>query len=329
LGIAGGLVFLVGGSIAFASQTLPKASPETAARAPAPPPLTVLPPVAGVTRQDTIELTAVAPQNLRHDQAYEVRIFVNGQPVGRLDLPGVDQFALTAVPLVEGANTIQTTLVGEGGESARSTPLVVTRDDVAPTIKIVEPTAAVYTNDVTLVGKTEPGANIEITDDAGRSLDSSIGQDGRFSADVTLEMGRNGLILHSADPAGNTSTLHATIERASSSASIELSVTTSAVYVADLPADVGLSVMIRDELGHPIDDQQVIFGVSPPDRATTTFSATTVNGRATFSGMTIDPGEATGAWLVTAFATLPSGIELRDSASFSLLAGAEKSPGRH
>src|SRR3954447_15010737 len=322
LGIAAGLLLLVGGSIAFASQTLPKASPETVARAPVPPPLTILPPVTAVTRQDKIELTAVAPQNLRHDQAYEARIFVSGEPVGRMDLPDDDQFALSPVPLAEGANTIQTTLVGEGGESARSTPLVMTRDDVPPTIKIVEPTTAVYTDDVTLVGKTEPGADIEITDDAGRSIDSSIGQDGRFSADVALGMGRNGLILHSSDAAGNTTTIHAAIERASSSASIELSVTPNTVYVPDLPKNVGLSVMIRDELGRPVDDQQVIFGVSPPDRATTTYTATTMNGRATFSGLTIGPGEGPGAWLVTAFATLPSGIELRDNASFSLQANA-------
>ena len=90
----------------------------------------------------------------------------------------------------------------------------------------------------------------------------------------------------------------------------------------------GLGADVRDELGRPVDDAQVVFGVSPPDRATTTYTATTVNGRATLGGFTVNPGDATGPWLVTALATLPSGIELRDSTSFSLLSGAERSPGR-
>src|SRR3954451_25068481 len=105
VGIAGALVLLVGGSIAFASQTLPKGSTDVAVGPPPPPPLTVLPPAAALTRTDSVDLTAVAPQNLRPDQKYEVRIFVNGDPIGRMGLPNRDQFALKDVPLTEGVNS--------------------------------------------------------------------------------------------------------------------------------------------------------------------------------------------------------------------------------
>src|SRR4051794_1202124 len=289
VGIAGALLLLVGGSIAFASQTLPRGDTVVPVGAPAPPPLTILPPTLSVTRDNSVDLTAVAPQNLRPDQSYEVRIFANGQPVGRMDLPHRDQFTLTNVPLDEGLNSIQTTLVGDGGESVRSAAVAVTRDDVTPTIEIVEPKAAVYTSDVTLVGKTEPGAEVEITDGSGRPIESSTRPDGRFAADLALDAGGNELILRSTDAAGNKTTSDVTIERASSAASIELTVTPTVVYAADLPATVELGVTIRDEHGQPVDGQPIIFGISPPDRATTTYTATTVRGRATYSDLTISP----------------------------------------
>src|SRR3954447_23587287 len=57
VGIAGALLLLVGGSIAFASQTLPKGN-DVVFGAPAPPPLTVLPPSPDVTRASSVDLMA-------------------------------------------------------------------------------------------------------------------------------------------------------------------------------------------------------------------------------------------------------------------------------
>jgi len=120
------------------------------------------------------------------------------------------------------------------------------------------------------------------------------------------------------------------VVRASSAAIIDLIVAPTVVYSANLPATVELTAVVRDELGRPAaDGTSVVFGVSPPDRATTTYSATTVNGRARVTNLTIDPTDATGPWLVTGLATLPSGTELRADTSFSLLEGAPKSPGPH
>ncbi len=324
-------MLLVGGSIAFASQSLNHQDPGTTdVGAPAPPPLTLLPPTTAITRSDSVDLTAVAPANLRNDQQYQVRVFVNDKPVGRMDLPDQDQFKVSNVPLAEGANSIRVTLVGDGGESAPSTPVSVTRDDVLPQIKILEPTGRVFTETDTLLGTTEAGADMAITDGSGHAIESSVSASGRFSADLTLHVGDNELTLRSTDPAGNHATEHVTIVRASSSASIDLTVTPTDVYSADLPATMDLSVVVRDELGRAVaDGTAVVFGVSPPDSATTTYNATTTNGRARFNGLTMDPGDATGPWLVTALVTLPSGIELRDDASFNLVDGAPKSPGPH
>ena len=77
------------------------------------------------------------------------------------------------------------------------------------------------------------------------------------------------------------------------------------------------------------DGTQVTFGISPPERETTTYRVVTTGGRARFTDLTLQADELPGTWLVTALATLPSGIELRADASFNLLAGAPKSPGQH
>jgi Bacterial Ig domain len=329
--LAAALVLLIGGSIAFASQGLNHAGPSPSpVGAPPPPALTLLQPASTVTRASSIDLTAIAPANLRNDQQYQVRVFVNDTPVSRMDLPNDGQFTVSGVPLSEGDNSVRVTLVGTGGESVPSSAVIVTRDDTAPKITILDPTGRVYTDTDTLLGTTEPGADMQITDDSGHVIASSVAANGRFSADLTLQVGDNNLTLRSTDPAGNHATTRVTVVRASSAASIDLTVTPTEVYSADLPAPIDLTVAVRDELGRPVvDGTEVVFGVSPPDQATTTYSATTVNGRAHYTGLTIDPVDAVGPWLITALVTLPSGIELRDNSSFSLVAGAQKSPGQH
>lgn len=326
------MVLLVGGSIAFASQSIQRGSQPSQADPgpPAPPPLTVLPPTNSVTRADTIDLSAMAPPNLRSDQHYSVRIFVNGQQTPRMDLPEQQPFTLRNVPLAEGLNSIWTTLVGAGGESVQSATTTVTRDDIAPAIKVLEPTQTVYTDMETLIGTTEPGADFQITDGAGHQIESSINGDGQFSATLTLHVGDNNVTLQSTDVAGNHASTTYTVVRGSSLANIDLTVTPTDVYSANLPSTIDLSVDARDELGRPVaDGTSVIFGISPPNRETTTYTATISNGRARFNGVTLEAGDPAGSWLATALVTLPSGIELRADASFNLRTGAPKSPGPH
>lgn len=325
------LVLLAGGSIAFASQTLDhgRGTDIVVATAPPPPPPTLLAPSVDITRADTIDVTALAPTNLRRDQHYVVRVYVNDAQIRDVDLPDQEQFTIQNVPLDEGANSIRVSLVGDGGEGTQSAPVAITRDDIAPDIRVIQPSDKVYTESETLVGKTEPGADISVTDGGGHDLEASLQPDGRFSVDLLLAIGNNWLTLRSTDAAGNKSTSRVTIVRAPSAASLDLVVTPTDLFTADLPATVELTVNVHDELGRPVDGAEVTFSVSPPDRETTTYHATTANGRARLTNLTIDPGDATGPWLVTALAVLPSGTELRGDGSFSLQEGAPRSPGQH
>ena len=94
--------------------------------------------------------------------------------------------------------------------------------------------------------------------------------------------------------------------RGSSLANIVLTVTPSDLYAASLPTTIDLSVDARDA-GRPVaDGTGVIFGISPPNRETTTYTATITNGHARFDGVTLQPGDTAGSWLATALVTLPS-----------------------
>ena len=109
--------------------------------------------------------------------------------------------------------------------ASNQTATTVTRDDIAPAIKVLEPTQTVYTDNETLIGTTEPGADIKITDGAGHEIESSINGDGRFSATLTLHGGDNNLTLQSTDIAGNHASTTYTVVRGSSLANIVLTVT--------------------------------------------------------------------------------------------------------
>lgn len=331
IGAAAALLLLAGGSIAFAGQSLDRGRAADAANvaAPVPPPPTLLAPHANVTRVDHIDVTALQPRNLRRDQRYSVRIYVNGERVRELALPAQSQFTIQTVPLVEGDNLIRASLVGTSGEGAQSAPIAMALDDVAPGIKILGPTTTVYAGSATLLGKTEPRADIDVKDGDGHDLRATVQSDGRFSAGLSLAIGDNVLTLRSTDIAGNTTTTRAIVVRAASAAGLDLTVSPPEIFSAQLPASVDMTVSVRDELGRPVNNAKVTFGVSPPLRETMTYQVSMTNGRARFSDLTLESGDASGEWLVTALVVLPSGTELRADGSFSLVDGAPKSPGQH
>ncbi len=143
---------------------------------------------------------------------------------------------------------------------------------------------------------------------------------GDFRRTIELELGPNAFVLRSRDAAGNVGSTRFEVTRATSLSSIVLTVSTEIVALSDLPATVGAVALVRDELGRAADNVPVTFSLSPPNRGTSTYRATTSDGgRATWPNMVVTgDASATGAWLVTALATLPSGQELRGSASFTV-----------
>lgn len=319
------LLLLVGASIAFASQALDDAARNADDRrpnSPPPPAPTLLTPPEAITREQNVDLAGTLPTGLRADQRYRLRVYVNGDLVRERDLPAEFDFTLKDVPLERGTNEIRAAIVGDGGEGSRSAPISVLRDDVAPVIRIArpDPGSAVYGEFESLRGRTEPGASVRITDEATDELLPTVVQpDGRFETTLSLAMGENRFSLRSEDQAGNAARTRLVVVRRQSRADITLNVNPTELTLADLPARLAVGVVLTDELGEPAEGAEVSFSVSPPNRATMTYVTTSEGGRASWPDLLLaDDGRASGTWLVTVHAVLPSGIELREDESISV-----------
>ncbi len=321
------LVFLVGAGIAFASGALDRrpVAGDGPARGTAPPPPApaLLAPQPGVTRLEAIDISGTLPAGLRAGTGYRLRIFVNDVLARERGLPDQADFTLNDVPLSEGDNEITAALVGDGAEGDRSPPVAIVRDSTSPAIRITQPPegATVYGATETLRGRTQAGASLEVTAvRSGEKLIAAVAEDGRFDAQLPLRMGANTFALHSEDPAGNQASTRLVVTRALSLASLSIMVSVTELAVADLPSTANIVAHVRDEHGRASEGAQVTFSLSPPNRGTTTYRATTTQGEASWPGMVVaGDARAIGTWLVTVLVTLPSGEELRGDASFSVV----------
>jgi hypothetical protein len=174
-------------------------------------------------------------------------------------------------------------------------------------------------------GRTEAGASVEVADEnSGRPLETTVAGDGRFESTVELAIGSNAFIVRSVDAAGNRSSTRLEVTRATSLASVTMSVSANGLpvdqlTVGELPISVDVVAIVRDELGNASDGATVTFSLSPPNRTTTTYRTTTNGGQAKWPSLLVDGGDsATGTWLLTVLAVMPSGEELRGNASFSV-----------
>jgi hypothetical protein len=323
LGIAGALVLLVGGAIAFAGGALNnRPGAGTSASNPPLPAPAILTPAETLTREPSIDLTLLRPAGLESSGAYTVRVTVNGETAREQSLPEQEQFIVPSIALAEGDNNIRVALVDGAGAGPTSAPLTITRDSTAPVIRVTapEPGSTVYSDTGTLRGRTEAGASLSVVEVAtGATLNSSVDADGRFSADLTLALGENQLLLSSRDPAGNVASTHITIARAESLSALTMTVSADQLKATALPQRLAATVLVQDERGQAVDGAEVTFSLSPPNAMTMTYRTQTVAGKAIWSELDIaSPDDPHGSWLVTVLVTLPSGTELRAYKSISV-----------
>lgn len=325
IGVATALLVLVGAGIAFAGGALDNRSESAEpGRSSGPPPAapTLLAPEVALTRLAVIDIHGVLPADLDNAGSDRLRLFVNDELTREHEVPVEPNFTLNEVPIEEGDNLIRVALVGGWGEGESSAPILVIRDSTSPHIRISrpEPGGTVYGATETLRGRTEPGASLEINDErTNESVDAAVADDGRFETILRLDMGNNNFVLSSEDAAGNRASARLVVTRAASLASITLTLSVSDMTVGELPATIDVEALVRDELGGASDGAQVTFGLSPPNRGTTTYRSVTTGGRASWPNMVVAGDErAIGTWLVTVLATMPSGEELRGDASFSV-----------
>jgi hypothetical protein len=324
VGLAIALLVLAGGAIVFAGGGLnaPSTKPGSSASGVPLPAPQLLSPQVTLTRDVAIDLTLIRPSGLDPAADYTVRITVNDVVAKERPLPPQEQFVVADVPLSEGDNSIRATLLDGAGLGAASAAMTITRDTTAPVIRVTrpEPGSTVYGETDTLRGRTEPGATLAITEVAtGTAVEANVDPDGRFTADLTLVLGDNQLVLSSRDLAGNEASAHITITRADSLANLTLDVSDDQLKVAELPQKLIATAYVQDENGDPVDGAQVTFSLSPPNATTLTYRTLSVGGQATWPELDIaSVDDPQGSWLVTVLAVLPSGTELRANKSISV-----------
>lgn len=158
------------------------------------------------------EATATVEGTVSDDVAAsdDIAVTLNGQPVTLSNNEFSEEVSLT-----EGENTIEVTAEDPAGNSA-SDDVTVTYDSAAPSITIDEPEdgETVDESEITVSGSVSD----DYSDPAEISLSvagttASVGDDGSFEVDATLDQGTNDITVEATDEAGNAATETVTVER--------------------------------------------------------------------------------------------------------------------
>jgi hypothetical protein len=250
----------------------------------------------------------------------QLRIYRNDQPV--LDVPvrkNGSSMQVRNIPLKNGSNAVSAVYVSPGGEGPRSNIVMLTVDDSVPRIELTAPRNhdIVDAATVTLIGVTDPAATVGVTNLTKAHTGAATADDqGRFTVAIALEPGGNDLEITSTDAAGNAGTLTITLTRGSGSRDAQLTLSNDIFRTRQLPATFDVSLLVIDANGLAVDGAPVTFSLSPPGVPTSTYSATTQAGRASWPGVSLSEGIIAGNGFVTARVTLADGSTLQRTASF-------------
>jgi hypothetical protein len=266
-----------------------------------------------------MDLSVTLPDGLDRERSYVLNVYVNEDLVREHAVLADAHFEVPDIPLEQGTNEIAAALVADGRRGDLSAGITITRDDIAPVIRVTRPAdgSTAYTASETLRGRTEAGADLRLTSEAtGEVADARTAADGRFEAPIYLEMGANTFTLVSTDAAGNVASTRMVVTRAVSLATVNIDVSRREVALSELPTSVSVKAVIRDEHGEEAEGAAVTFSVSPPNRATTTYETTSRAGVAKWPQIVVTGDQrAIGNWLITVRVVLASGEEVRGDAA--------------
>ena len=280
-------------------------------------------PEAGLVRTPRVTVAGTLPDSVVGRRRFRIRIYVNGELVGTRKVPDSATFRVLAVPLSQGENRITVALKGPRGESPSSSPVVVTLDDVAPVVELDSPRdgAVVNAERVEIQGTTEPGSRLRIRNASrGGSVAAEADSSGAFRARLSLGPGTNTLVISAVDAAGNRSSSEVTVVKGEGEFRAEIRLSRTSVALDDLPVTLDIHVTVLDPDSRPVEGAEVVFSLSVPGIATSTYPATTgVGGVASWEDRVIpETGAIPADGLVTALVTLPGGKTVRATASFTI-----------
>lgn len=268
-------------------------------------------PATNFTRDRDWQVTILIPAELPDRRQTRLALYRGDELVTDTPVRRAAAQTLEAIPLRRGENRLTAAFRGPFGEGPRSPELVVIRDDVAPEVTVSDPLPGkeIVTEQVTISGQTEPGAQVTVANAATEiSSPAEVSDDGSFRALIDLASGSNDLSLQATDAAGNIASAQLTLIRGEVTSPVRLILSQTAFLLARLPGSISLRVMVVDSAGTPVDGAAVVFSLSPPGLPTTTYSTVTVRGMASWLDVSMPRAGATaGEGFATARVTLSDG----------------------
>jgi hypothetical protein len=244
------------------------------------------------TNQATVTLTGSVPFDVMGKPEFSINLYqtLKGQKPARIlegfPVPSTPLLTIQGVKLQKGSNTFTVTLVGPGGESAPSKPVVYVLDQAPPKVTITAPKAdkTVNASAVTIVGKTQArSALLAHNADNMVNVTGTAADDGSFSLKVPLVMGPNGITLKVTDPAGNVTSQVLSVRRGNGKLAVTLKASAYQINVRVSHSGFTLTATVTDPDGHPLEDASVTFTLSVPGVQPIIGTATTDGtGTATF-----------------------------------------------
>lgn len=329
IGIALGLV-LVGGTIALAGSgaldpgleadpslepsalaaTSPSATTTALPSSPLPAP-SLAGSATAVTREGEWQVKALIPGGVPDRRRSRLLVYRGDEVVAEARLGRGEEQIIGNIPLRRGENRLSVSIRGPAGEGPASPQLVVTRDDVAPEISIVDPAAGAEVNAerITVSGDTEAGSQLTLSNvTTDRSTSAAVAGDGSFRGEIGLGPGTNELTLRATDAAGNEDTAQLTVIRGEGVAEARLTLSETDFAVRRLPGAISLRVLVMDAEGATVDGAEVVFSLSPPGLPTNTYRTVTTRGQASWLDVSMPRDGATpGNGFATARVTLADG----------------------
>lgn len=219
----------------------------------------VLDPLPDFTKNTSVALAGKVP-SFALTPTRRITVAVNGKIIGTAAIAPDGRFGPTTLALGDGANTVKVTLV-DGTTEVASTSATVTVDRVPPDLTIAAPKAgdAVAGPDVTVSGKTEPGASVILNDQV-----ILPNPDGTFTDRITaVPSGPLTITVVATDKAGNeTKTrLQVTVKPAASPAASGLSLGLTLDRTTVRPGQTVVAQIVATEGGKPKADVAVTLQV--------------------------------------------------------------------
>jgi len=249
-------------------------------------------PAQADTNEATVTLSGSVPQDVVGKPDFTINLYqaLKSQKPARIlegfPVPTTPLFTIRGVKLQKGSNSFTVTLVGPGGESLPSKPVVYVLDQTPPKVTITapKPDATVNASAATITGKTQArSALLAHNADNMVNVAGTAADDGSFTLKVPLVMGPNGITLTVTDPAGNVTSQVIAIRRGSGKLAVSLKPSDYQINVRVSHSGFTLTATVTDPDGHPLEGASVTFTLSVPGVQPIVGTATTDGtGTATF-----------------------------------------------